>query len=85
MRRRGKIASCSRRATTASFRSTSSPNAPSLDEEIGPVPVALGGEARSPRFVWMEHRDAVFDDRISDIRVGGAVIPVIEGTLRVPA
>jgi trans-2,3-dihydro-3-hydroxyanthranilate isomerase len=37
-----------------------------LDEEIGPVPVALEGDPRAPRFVWMEHRDATFETEARD-------------------
>jgi trans-2,3-dihydro-3-hydroxyanthranilate isomerase len=37
-----------------------------LDEEIGPVPVELEGDPRSPRFVWMRHRDATFEPEIRD-------------------
>jgi trans-2,3-dihydro-3-hydroxyanthranilate isomerase len=37
-----------------------------LDEEIGPVPVALDGDPRAPRFVWMDHRDATFGPEVRD-------------------
>jgi trans-2,3-dihydro-3-hydroxyanthranilate isomerase len=37
-----------------------------LDEEIGPVPVELEGDLQAPRFVWMRHRNATFDEEIRD-------------------
>lgn len=38
----------------------------SLEEGIGPVPVEFEGESRSPRFVWMSHRDATFGPEIKE-------------------
>jgi trans-2,3-dihydro-3-hydroxyanthranilate isomerase len=38
----------------------------SLEEGIGPVTVELEGEPGSPRFVWMNHRDATFGPEIKE-------------------
>jgi trans-2,3-dihydro-3-hydroxyanthranilate isomerase len=38
----------------------------SIEEEIGPVPVLLEGDSRSPCFIWMTHRDATFGAEVRD-------------------
>lgn len=37
-----------------------------IEEEIGPVEVVVDGDARSPRRIWMKHRDATFGTEVTD-------------------